>query len=613
MDMCFGTSDYYSSNLRTLGHESQEFVVNCEPLQRAWLRENASHLTLPSGKASTKNWQMAVFQEQVRQANPDVLYVQDLTYFDARFLDSLRDFPRVVVGQTAYPLDWGFNFSIFDRIFTSFPHYVERFRSLGVPSSYLRIAFEPKVLDRLGEVARELDAVFVGGFNVQIYESTMPVLEEVARRGRIEFWGYGSEYLKSESPIRAHYHGEAWGLDAYRILARSRVALNRHGDVAEGFANNMRLYEATGVGTCLVTDSRIDLGNFFEVGKEVVTYDNADDCVEKINYLLDHEEERSAIAVAGQRRTLTEHTYHHRMQELAEILETTLPSPQSRTGPRKGTLDFKAPPVPLSQRAKSLVRRSPAGPLAVSILKKVRTRAGAAAPVSGNYHMIEKAEVDADLSSGWQQAEIPAKQRELVDQELRRMYQGDVIPVYRVAAEAVVETGLDDPFLVEIGCASGYYSEVLTHLLGRPVHYLGLDYSAALIEQGRSIYPNLDLMVADATELPLSDSHCDILFSAALLMHVPEYAKALRESVRVSREWCIFHRTPVTVSGGTRYMTKDAYGVPVVELVFGQQELLDLFRSVGLEVVKAIRIDRQIIPGFDHGVEMVTYVCRKKT
>ncbi len=184
-----------------------------------------------------------------------------------------------------------------------------------MPSSYLRIAFEPRILERLGDISRDLEAVFVGGFYVQFYEATMPVLEEVARNGRIEFWGYGSEYLNRDSPIRARYHGEAWGLDAYRILARSRVALNRHGDVAEGFANNMRLYEATGVGTCLLTDSRKDLDRFFDVGKEVVTYDSADDCVEKIKYLLDHEDERAAIAAAGQARTLKEHTYRQRMQE----------------------------------------------------------------------------------------------------------------------------------------------------------------------------------------------------------------------------------------------------------------------------------------------------------
>jgi hypothetical protein len=48
------------------------------------------------------------------------------------------------------------------------------------------------------------------------------------------------------------------------------VALNRHIAAAEGHANNMRLYEATGVGTCLLTDRGSNLGELFEVGREVI-------------------------------------------------------------------------------------------------------------------------------------------------------------------------------------------------------------------------------------------------------------------------------------------------------------------------------------------------------
>jgi spore maturation protein CgeB len=37
-----------------------------------------------------------------------------------------------------------------------------------------------------------------------------------------------------------------------------------------------------------------------------------------------HDEEREEIARAGQRRTLTEHTYYHRMQELVDIVQRYL-------------------------------------------------------------------------------------------------------------------------------------------------------------------------------------------------------------------------------------------------------------------------------------------------
>jgi spore maturation protein CgeB len=40
-----------------------------------------------------------------------------------------------------------------------------------------------------------------------------------------------------------------------------------------------------------------------------------------VNYLLDHPQELAQIAAAGQRRTLRDHTYVNRVEELDEILK----------------------------------------------------------------------------------------------------------------------------------------------------------------------------------------------------------------------------------------------------------------------------------------------------
>ena len=43
MGTFFGTSDAYSHAFRTLGHASQELVVNCQPLQERWADEHDPH------------------------------------------------------------------------------------------------------------------------------------------------------------------------------------------------------------------------------------------------------------------------------------------------------------------------------------------------------------------------------------------------------------------------------------------------------------------------------------------------------------------------------------------------------------------------------------------
>jgi hypothetical protein len=197
---------------------------------------------------------------------------------------------------------------------------VPRLREKGIASEYFRIGFDTRVLEKLGNVEKDVAASFVGGIS-RHHDKAIPILEYLASTTPIQFFGYGAPTLASGSPILPRHHGEVWGLDMYRALARSRITLNRHINVAENYANNMRLYEATGVGSLLITDQKDNLHELFEVGKEVVAYSSQEEAAELIRHYLAHPEEAEAIARAGQARTLSEHTYQHRMEELVPILQ----------------------------------------------------------------------------------------------------------------------------------------------------------------------------------------------------------------------------------------------------------------------------------------------------
>jgi hypothetical protein len=233
------------------------------------------------------------------------------------------------VGQTASPLPPPAYLASYDLITTSFPHYVPRLRAMGIPAQFLPIAFEPSVLDRLGPVSRDVGASFVGGIS-RHHGRALPMLEYLARNTPIEFFGYGAGRLAPDSPIRERHRGEVWALDMYRALARSHVTFNRHIDVAENNANNMRLYEATGVGTLLITDRKQNLGELFEPGREVVVYSDAEEAARLIRHYLAHPDEAAEIARAGQARTLRDHTYRQRMESLVPMLVDCLAQPPRR-------------------------------------------------------------------------------------------------------------------------------------------------------------------------------------------------------------------------------------------------------------------------------------------
>jgi spore maturation protein CgeB len=114
----------------------------------------------------------------------------------------------------------------------------------------------------------------------------------------------------------------------YRTLLESQITINVHIDVAEKYANNMRLYEATGCGALLITDQKDNLGDLFRIGSEVIAYGNAAEAVELIKHYSKNAGARAKIAQAGQERTLKDHTYRTRMRELETIISKYYGGPQ---------------------------------------------------------------------------------------------------------------------------------------------------------------------------------------------------------------------------------------------------------------------------------------------
>lgn len=333
----FGTSDFYSHHLQAMGHDTQDLIVNCIPLQKAWAHENDFRINPMMLKFPQRLLRVPLLGlffsalsslvetavEQIKASRPDVLYCQDLWFLPPNKLKEVRKYTKLIVGQIASPLPSNSYLKGYDLILTSFPHFVSRLRAIGVASEYFRIGFDERVIELLGNVDQDIDASFVGGIS-RHHDNSLPMLEYLANTTSIQFFGYGADRLSPNSPIVSKHYGEVWGLNMYRALARSRITLNRHINVAENNANNMRLFEATGVGTMLITDHKDNIGELFEVGKEIVTYSKPEEAAELIRYYTKHTEKANAIALAGQQRTLQEHTYKNRMKELESILHKYL-------------------------------------------------------------------------------------------------------------------------------------------------------------------------------------------------------------------------------------------------------------------------------------------------
>jgi spore maturation protein CgeB len=355
VDSLFGVADFYSRNLRALGHEARDLYINNEFMQSAWAREHSvpASTSIPTKRVKSvldrmqrirsspvlrplkpllrplaerldgRRTLFEILAAQIRHYKPDVILSQAIQAIPDEFLREFKKDVPLMVGQIASPFSSDKQFRAYDLMISSLPNFVDRFRKQGMKAELVRLAFDAPINGKIPASTPSIDVSFVGTLSAD-HQDRLDFLETVASRLDLHVWGRVLSSLPAGSALRRCHHGDAFGREMYAILQKSRITLNFHIDVAEQYANNLRLYEATGVGTLLLTDYKQNLCDMFEPGKEVATYRTPEECVEKARYYLDHEKERTAMAGAGQQRTLHDHTYARRMEELSTLFERCL-------------------------------------------------------------------------------------------------------------------------------------------------------------------------------------------------------------------------------------------------------------------------------------------------
>ena len=196
----------------------------------------------------------------------------------------------VLLGQhaaTSLP-DHG-DYSCYDLVVSSFPPTVEFFQRKGIPAVLHRLGFDPEVLLPKAEQERSYR-----GHVCRQPVRRSPEPDRMARTavrpcaGTADLGAGGRSAGHAIAASRASY-GRCLGEREYDILLRSQITLNHHGDVAP-YANNCRLFEATGAGAMLLTDWKANLQDMFDVGREVAAYRTVEDCAQMIRHYLDHED-----------------------------------------------------------------------------------------------------------------------------------------------------------------------------------------------------------------------------------------------------------------------------------------------------------------------------------
>lgn len=107
------------------------------------------------------------------------------------------------------------------------------------------------------------------------------------------------------------------------IFHQSRINLNMTiRPIQTGLS--LRVFDILGCGGFLLTNYQQELGDLYEIGKDVEIFTSKEELADKAAYYLTHEEERQKIARSGYEKTRALHTYETRISQMIRIIFKTI-------------------------------------------------------------------------------------------------------------------------------------------------------------------------------------------------------------------------------------------------------------------------------------------------
>lgn len=200
---------------------------------------------------------------------------------------------------------------------------VERYRALGAADCFpVYNALDPETHFPVEPDARfTCDLAFLGN---RLPDREARVEEFFLNPARlapdVRFLLAGSGWEDKALPPNVRRLGHVGTSDHNALNATPLAVLNvsRESMAANGFSPATRVFEAAGAGACLITDAWEGIDLFLEPDEEVLV---APDGASVARQLAELDPDRArAIGAAGRARTLTEHTYAHRAEQVESLL-----------------------------------------------------------------------------------------------------------------------------------------------------------------------------------------------------------------------------------------------------------------------------------------------------
>ncbi|BFH12258.1 spore maturation protein [Paenibacillus dendritiformis] len=314
------------------------------PLHICYVTTGKGYPYAPLDEGMRSTWQELVSQVSVcgprddvaalaGHQRPDLVFALDGMELPVDQVDAVRALGiRTALWITDDPYYTDMMSSIvthYDYVFTLEANSVEYYRSLGANVHFLPFGVYPAQFRPLRSPAKVRRAIsFIGSAYWNRIRMLEPILPELMKRGLVLsglWWDRLPQY-----PQYAHQIELNRWMDPYETSETyngSKIVINMHRSHDDESVNqnrinitaaspNPRTFEINACATLQLTDVRADISQFYTPGAEIETYASPEEMLAKIDYYLSHEQARREIALRALARTMSEHTYAQRLNQV---------------------------------------------------------------------------------------------------------------------------------------------------------------------------------------------------------------------------------------------------------------------------------------------------------
>ncbi|WP_211611420.1 CgeB family protein [Halorientalis persicus] len=212
----------------------------------------------------------------------------------------------------------------YDYVFSFEPSDKNDFKQYDIDCKILPMAFDPNYYNTIN-IKEDIDISFIGRMHCEYRKEILEFLIKNLEEYNVQVWGKAWSLLNPFQLYEYKLSRRQLGnkINNYdiehntinRIYNRSKICLNIHHPQSV-MGTNPRTFEIAGSGGFQLTDETEQIKSLFDVGEEIVTYQDKNDLLEKILYYIERKEEREQIGLNANEIAHNKHTFNHRVNTL---------------------------------------------------------------------------------------------------------------------------------------------------------------------------------------------------------------------------------------------------------------------------------------------------------